>query len=387
VTDPVPSPEPELAEWRRLRQAQSRRRLVFGAGALVLMGLGAWWFVRPPANPPPRTGRAVPVPSHGASPASLQTALVAWSPGYRVSFFGVERFHSFDIGKYDAIARAAVAAGAVGWDDFEIPPPASDEQLAAVHDTHYLASLRDPAVLAAALEVALPTALGGDVLERRVLMPFRRATGGTIAAARHAAGGGLGVNLGGGFHHARPDHGHGFCVYNDVAVAIAVLRDEGFAGPILIVDTDAHQGDGDHAFFAGDPSVYSFSMQQRGIFPFDKVTGDLDVALDAGTDDAAFNATLQGHLDRLIDEVDPALVVHVAGSDVLLDDPLAGLALSPDGLVDRDLRVADAAERAGAGLLHVLAGGYGPSSADAQGASVVALLEGGWRAARDANPR
>ena len=381
MADPLPSrdTEPELDEWRRLRLAQRRRLLLYAATGLVALLAGGWWFVKLPADPPPRAGRAIDVPTHGTTPTSLTTALVAWSPAYRVSFFGVERFHPFDIGKYDSIARAAVSAGVIGRADFEIPAPVGLDLLGAVHDPEYLLSLGDPTVLAPALEVALPSSLSAATLDRRVLLPFRRAAGGTLAAARHAAHGGLGINLGGGFHHARPALGHGFCVYNDVSVAVHLLRDEGFDGPILIVDTDAHQGDGDHAFFADDPSVYSFSMQQRGIFPFDKVAGDLDVALDAGTGDAEFNRILQEHLDRLVDEVRPALIAHVAGSDVLHDDPLASLGLTPEGLVERDLRVAAAAERAGAGLLHLLAGGYGPSSASAQGASVVALLRGQWR--------
>ena len=346
----------------------------------VGMLLAAWWFTKLPADPAPRTGEPLPIPGGGGAEA-LDTALVAWSPAYRVSFFGIERLHPADVFRSDRIARQLLGSDLIERGQFAVPEPATLDQLAAVHDRDYLASLQRADVLSAALEVPVPNVFGARTLERRVLLPFRRATGGTIAVARHAAGGGLGINLGGGYHHARPDLGHGFCIYNDVATAVAVLRGEGFAGHVLIVDTDAHQGDGNHAAFAGDDSVTTFSMHQGDLFPHPKVPGDLDHPLPPGVDDATFVEVLDARLTELVDQVKPALVVHVAGCDVLADDPLTGLALTPDGLVQRDLTVARHAERAGAGLIHLLAGGYGPSAARAQGASVQALLRGQWRQA------
>jgi len=326
--------------------------------ALVALIAG---FVRAPPAPPPQPGRAV------------SGALVAYSPGYRVSFFGLERLHPFDIAKYDRIAKHLRREGLLAWDDFAIPAPPTDAQLAAVHDPDYLASLRDPADLSRALEVAVPSVFSAATIERRVLAAFRRAVGGTALAAQGALDHGLGINLGGGFHHARPGMGHGFCIYNDVAYAIHTLRAGGFRGRVLIVDTDAHQGDGNHAFFADDPDVFSFSMHQGSIFPHPKLRGDRDLELDAGTRDAAFLEALEAALGELLRE--PAdLVFHVAGSDVLGDDPLAGLALTPDGLLQRDLMVTRAVRDRGTPLVHVLAGGYGPSSAQAQGRSVAAIL-------------
>jgi histone deacetylase 11 len=370
--------DPELDDWRR--QKARRRRNVSVAlafvAAVVLVGL--WWFVRLPANPPPRPGERLAVPG-SPDAAVLTEAVVAFSPGYRVSFFGIERMHPADVFRADRIAKHLRREGLVPRDAFLVPAPATIEQLAAVHDRDYLASLERADVLAKALEVPVPAAFGAKTLERRVLLPFRRAAGGTIEVARHAAGGGLGINLGGGYHHARPDLGHGFCIYNDVATAIAVLRGEGFDGQVLVVDTDAHQGDGNHAALAGDPSVFTFSMHQGSLFPHPKVSGDLDHALDAGVGDAGFHAALDERLTALISQVEPALIVHVAGCDVLGDDPLTNFAMTPEGLVERDLIVARHAEAAGAGLVHLLAGGYGPSAARAQGMSVAALLRGAWR--------
>ena len=348
------------------------------ACAAATLLLAAWWFTKAPPNPAPQQGRPLAIPgSEGAE--VLREARVAFSPGYRVSFFGIERLHPADVFRADKIAKQLLRAGLVERADFLVPEPASLEQLAAVHDRAYLDSLTEPEVLAAALEVPVPRAATAGLIERRVLLPFRRASGGTIALARHAADGGLAINLGGGYHHARPDMGHGFCIYNDVAAAVAQLRADGFDGHVLVVDTDAHQGDGNHAAFAGDATVTTFSMHQGDAFPEPKIPGDLDHPLEIGTDDTTFLHALDDRLSDLIAMQRPALVIHVAGCDVLADDPLTSLALTPEALVTRDLLVAHHAERAGAGLLHLLAGGYGPSAATAQGASIQSLLKGAWR--------
>lgn len=328
----------------------------------MLAALGVAWFVKLPERPQPQPGRAV----HGA--------VVAWSPAYRVSLFGIERLHPFDIGKMDRIAQHLLDEGLLQREDFAMPGQVDEATLAAVHDPIYLAGLQDPEKLSRALEVGVPGFIQGPTLDKRVLAPFRYAVQGSILAARGALEHGLGINLGGGFHHAAPDKGHGFCVLNDVAAAIWTLRQEGFQGQVLIVDTDAHQGDGNHLFFQDDPTVTSFSMHQEALFPIPKERGDEDLGLRGGTGDEAFLEELNQALKRQIERSDPQLIVHVAGSDVLNDDPLAGLAMTPDGLVQRDLLVLEAARSRDIPLLHVLAGGYGPSSAKAQAASVSAML-------------
>lgn len=321
------------------------------------------WLFRPPPRPASQPGRVL----EGG-------VLVAYSPAYRVSFFGLERLHPFDIAKYDRIADGLVDAGVLTQTDFAMAEPVGDAALAMVHDPDYLASLHHPGPLSQALEVHLPDLLTTQAIERRVLAPFQAAVGGTLLAARAARDHGMGINLGGGYHHARPALGHGFCIYSDVALAVSTLRTEGLTGPVLIVDTDAHQGDGSHAFFANDPTVFSFSMHQGNIFPSPKLPGDRDLPLPAGTDDQRFLAALDQELQRLIDEVKPVLIIHVAGADVLSDDPLAGLSLTPDGMVARDTMVAKTALTNDISLLHLLAGGYGPSAATAQLRAVKELV-------------
>ena len=304
---------------------------------------------------------------------------VAWSADTRVSFFGIERLHPFDIGKMDAIAAYLVEHELLDWADLGSGAPVSDADLSAVHDPDYLASLHRTPVLSEALEVAVPDVFPQAVMERRVLRPFRVSVAGTLVAARGALAHGLGINLGGGFHHARPALGHGFCIYNDVGYAIHRLREDGFSGRVVIVDTDAHQGDGNHAFFAHDATVASISLHQGSAFPHPKLVGDHDVNLPDGTGDATFLEVLERYLSTVVRDLRPDLLVHVAGADVLADDPLTTLGMTVPGLVQRDLQVQAAARRLDVPLLHVLAGGYGPSAATAQSQSVAAMLNAARR--------
>jgi histone deacetylase 11 len=331
---------------------------------LVALGAASLGLARKPDNPPPRPGLVLP-----------GGAMVAWSPGYRVSFFGVEHLHPFDSFKYDKIAADLQERGLVAAEAFVVPAEIPASTLAAVHDPAYLASLTDNERLSEVIEVPVPGIFGTDAIQARILAPFRRASGGTLAMARAALEHGVGINLGGGYHHAKPEGGHGFCVYNDVAAAVWTLRQEGFAGRVLIVDTDAHQGDGNHAAFADDPSVYTLSLQQEKIFPLPRVPGDRDVELRSGTDDSAYAKRLEKELSKAFEGVEYGLVIHVAGSDVLWDDPLASLGLTVEGLVAKDLAVMRAARSRDIPYLHLLAGGYGPSSAEGQAASVAAILE------------
>ena len=340
-----------------------RRRLLIGLGAVGLMGGGLAKLGAAPGQPAPRAGRPV------------RDVQVVWSPGYRVSFFGVEKLHPFDIGKLDRIANGLVSAGVMSLDDMAVPAPVTTAVLKQLHDPDYVDSLNTATALGRALEIRLPSFIPGALLKPRVLMPFQAACGGTVAAARAALQVGCAVNIGGGFHHARQAFGHGFCLFNDVAAAIRALRADGFTGKIVIFDTDAHQGDGNHDFFAHDPSVFSLSIHESNLFPHPKLAGDHDIGLATGVDDAGFLQAVKRGLE-VADGESPALVIHVAGSDVLADDPLTGLRMTVPGLVRRDLTVANHFRKQGIPFVQVLAGGYGPSSAVAQLAAVQGLVQG-----------
>ena len=227
----------------------------------------------------------------------------------------------------------------------------------------WLEQAHTPAYVEAALGLKLDAAA-----ERRLGLPVtpevvrraRAANGGTILTARLALEHGLACNTAGGSHHAFADHGSGFCVFNDVAVAARVLLAEARIERVLVVDLDVHQGDGTAAICAHDPRIHTFSMHCRTNFPLRKQTSDLDVALDADLEDDAYLALLAEHLPGLLEEVRPDLVFFNAGVDPHVDDRLGRLALTERGLWRRERLVLETCLGAGVPVAGVIGGGYAP---------------------------
>ncbi|GIX49072.1 MAG: hypothetical protein KatS3mg131_3283 [Candidatus Tectimicrobiota bacterium] len=181
---------------------------------------------------------------------------------------------------------------------------------------------------------------------------------GTINASHHALDHGLAVNLAGGSHHAFADHGEGFSVFNDIAVAIRVLQRDRGLERAAVIDCDVHQGNGTAAIFAADPHVFTCSFHAQRNYPFHKATSSLDVALPDGTDDVAYLAALQAHLPRVLAQFRPQLVWYLAGVDPYAGDRLGRLALSLQGLAQRDAYVLTTCRRAGIPVVVTLGGGY-----------------------------
>ncbi|PYP67858.1 MAG: histone deacetylase [Gemmatimonadetes bacterium] len=212
--------------------------------------------------------------------------------------------------------------------------------------------------------------VGGELTiaeQRRLGFPWspaliersRRAVGGTIAAARHALAHGTAMNLAGGTHHAFPDHGEGFCVFNDVAVAIRILQRAGRVRRVAIVDLDVHQGNGTNAIFAGDESVFTFSMHGDRNYPFHKVPGSLDIELPDGTGDDDYLQRLADVLPVVLSRAQADLVVYLAGADPHEGDTLGRLRISFAGLARRDALVIDQCREVGLPIAITIAGGYG----------------------------
>ncbi|MEN8148939.1 MAG: histone deacetylase [Planctomycetota bacterium] len=258
--------------------------------------------------------------------------------------------HVFPTGKYRRLAQRLREAGLAS--GFYAPSPATDEQLTACHDEAYLARLER---MASGVEKWDPSF---EVpVSRQVVDVFRLAAGGTILASKLALEHGLAANLCGGFHHAFPARGEGFCLLNDVPVAAHAMRDHDRIDRAAVVDLDVHQGNGTAVMAQRDPWLYTFSMHQENNYPA-KRRSDFDVGLPDGTGD-------EEYLDRLTDaltvvgrDADPDLVYYLAGADPYAGDRLGGLALSMDGLHERDRIVFDWAEMRGAAVVALLAGGY-----------------------------
>jgi histone deacetylase 11 len=208
----------------------------------------------------------------------------------------------------------------------------------------------------------------------RVLRPMLRAVGGTVQTCRLALEGGLAINLGGGFHHASGARGGGFCVYADVPLALALLHKEGRIRSALVVDTDAHQGDGTADAIRPWGWARMLDFFEERIYPHPKVMEDEPVPLPSFTDGQTYLDALAGHLPAALERWRPDLVVYNAGSDVLATDPLTHLRLTPADLAERDLYVVSEVRARGAPLAMVLSGGYGPVSWEAHARSIEGIL-------------
>jgi acetoin utilization deacetylase AcuC-like enzyme len=266
--------------------------------------------------------------------------------------------HRFPAIKY-TLLRERVEAELVPPCELLVPDAASDEALLRVHHPEYLG------------KVICGTLTGREM--RRIGLPWspelversRRSVGGTIAACRSALADGLAINLSGGTHHAFPDHGAGYCIFNDIAVAIRAMQAEGRARRIVVVDCDVHQGDGTAAIFAGDSSVFTFSIHGAKNFPLHKERSDLDVELPDGTPDADYLDALEIGLERSLALACADLAIYLAGADPFMGDTLGRLALTKEGLAARDRLVFDQCRSAGLPVAVVMGGGYAKDIRDA----------------------
>ncbi|MFL5575780.1 MAG: histone deacetylase [Gemmatimonadaceae bacterium] len=261
--------------------------------------------------------------------------------------------HRFPIAKYALLRDRVLAEGLVAPERLHEPPRAAVADLRLVHTEDYVRRLT-----AGRLSAAEQRRLGFPWSEALVERAFR-AVGGTCEAAEAALARGVAINLAGGTHHAFPDHGEGFCVFNDVAVAIRRLQRRALVRRAAVIDLDVHQGNGTHAVFAGDASVYTFSVHGGKNYPFQKVAGTLDVELPDGADDDAYLAALEASLPRVLAAAAPDLVVYLAGADPHEGDRLGRLRLTFDGLARRDAMVLEACREVGIPVAVTIAGGYG----------------------------
>jgi acetoin utilization deacetylase AcuC-like enzyme len=242
----------------------------------------------------------------------------------------------------------------VAADLFE-PEPIDIQTARLVHTHDYLEKLQTSALSASEeRRLGLPWS---EALWRR----SRLAAGGTLQAARVAIGSGLAANLAGGTHHAFADHGEGFCVLNDVAIALSRLRAEGLIERAAIVDLDVHQGNGTAAIFEGVDAVFTFSMHGERNYPLAKMRSSLDVPLPDGTPDRAYLEALQRHLPFVLEQAQAELVFYLAGVDVAVGDRYGRLSLTDEGIRLRDRFVIESVRNLRLPLVIVLAGGYAPT--------------------------
>lgn len=276
--------------------------------------------------------------------------------------------HVFPTQKYHRVHDRLAAGPHPGLTGSVEPRAASWDQLALAHTRDYLRKVRALALSPAEiLELELP-------LTTPIVEGFRLMTGGTVTAARLALEDGVAAHIGGGFHHAFANHGEGFCLFNDVAVAIQVLRGEGAVGRVAVVDLDVHHGNGTAMIYGEDPAVFTFSMHEQHNYPAFKPRGSLDMGLASGTGDATYLAHLEAALPRVVAHR-PDLVCYLAGADPYEDDQLGRLSLTKAGLRQRDRLVMRALRAAGHPVVIVTAGGYARQLADTVDIHVATIEE------------
>jgi acetoin utilization deacetylase AcuC-like enzyme len=278
---------------------------------------------------------------------------LVYHPGYDLNLGA----HVFPSRKYRLIRGQLIDEGTAGPWDFVEPAPAADEDILRVHDVGWVHRLKTGTLTdAEAIQLEIP-------YSRAMLEGFWLATGGTLLAARNALRDRIGFNVGGGFHHAFPGHGEGFCAIHDVAVAIRALQHEGAIRRAMVVDCDVHHGNGTAAIFAGDNSVLTLSLHQWNNYPSTKPPSTIDVHLRDGVGDDEYLERLRGALDLALG-FEPQLIFYVAGADPYREDQLGGLKLSMDGLKQRDRLVFETALVKSVPVAVTLAGGYARDTAD-----------------------
>ncbi len=278
--------------------------------------------------------------------------------------------HVFPSQKYRLIHQALLDEKLAEPADFLEPEPASDDDVRLVHSADYVRKLLTGTLSPwelARLEVPY---------SKELVEAFWLGAGGSILAARRALKDRFCASIGGGFHHAFPGHGEGFCAINDIAIAIRRLQADGAINTALVVDTDVHQGNGTAAIFAEDESVFTLSIHQENNYPAPKPPSDIDIGLPDFTTDADYLAILEKHLIKAFDHFGPDLLFHVAGADPYREDQLGGLALSIEGLQQRDRLVYEHARRHGAPVAVTLAGGYARHVADTVRIHINTILAG-----------
>ena len=260
--------------------------------------------------------------------------------------------HRFPMGKYVRLRERLLGSGDFVEDDFRVPEAATDTEITRAHCPRYLERVQGGQLDAAEIRAI------GFPWSQRLVERSRRSSGATLAAAREALARGWSANLAGGTHHAHRARGEGFCVFNDAAIAARAMQVEAGLQRIAVIDCDVHQGNGTASIFAGDESVFTFSIHGARNFPFAKETSDLDIELADGTGDDEYLWHLERGLDDTLERSHPQLAIYLAGADPYEDDRLGRLKLTKQGLARRDEQVLGALHSRGIPVAIAMAGGY-----------------------------
>ncbi len=341
-----------------------RRKFLLLSGMVSMVGMG-WIISDDPTLEAAESANHLPA---GMIP-------LTYSPGYNITLFGLEKLHPFDGRKFSKIRHHLLRSGVRTKEHFLAPQAITGEQLLVVHTKSYLESLRESLNVAHILELQSLMYVPSQLIDWRILQPMRLASGGTLLTCRMALKRGIAINIGGGFHHAEKDNGGGFCVYCDVPIAINILRNEGLINKALIIDTDAHQGNGFSNATRNDPGIFVVDLFDETIYPYPKVEETWSVPFPAETKGSTYLHKLAEVLPKAIEQFKPDLIIHNAGSDVLASDPLSTFRLAVEDVNERDIYVVALARKLNIPVAMVLAGGYSNQSAEAHAKSIEGIIK------------
>ncbi|KAK1438297.1 hypothetical protein QVD17_04104 [Tagetes erecta] len=293
-------------------------------------------------------------------------APIIYSTSYDISFLGIEKLHPFDSSKWGRICGFLIENGVLEKTRIVEPLEATKDDLLVVHSKSYLDSLKSSLNVSIITEVPPVALFPNCLVQNKVLYPFRKQVGGTILAAKLAKERGSAINVGGGFHHCSADRGGGFCAYADISLCIHYAFVRLNISRVMIIDLDAHQGNGHEKDFSRDRRVYILDMYNPYIYPLDYEARkyiDQSVEVPSGTATEEYLIKLDEALEVAGNAFDPELVIYNAGTDILDGDPLGRLKISPHGVTIRDEKVFKFARDKNIPLVMLTSGGYMKSSA------------------------
>lgn len=300
---------------------------------------------------------------------------IIYRPEYNIRVPGAARLHDFDVSKNRRVFNELSRNKFFGGEGYIMPGPLAADDLFRTHAKSHLAGLKNPDYLARIFQIPLLSKVPAFLTRHAVLNPLSWQAAGTVCAVQEAVKHGVAVNLGGGFHHARRDFAHGFCPYADITLAVNKIREENKKiNKIMILDLDAHQGDGHERDFMNDPDVFIVDFFTANVFPSDlKAMKRINVAcpLEPCTKDDQYLGSLEQAFRTVSYAFAPDLILYVAGTDILEGDPKGLQAVSAAGVIERDAMVAQYAMERGIPLAVTFGGGYQKSNAPVIARSVI----------------
>lgn len=303
---------------------------------------------------------------------------IFYSPHYNISFWGLEKLHPFDSKKYGRIYNILTEWGSIKAEQVVEPMRPSRELLLTVHSEDYLERLKSPKKLAEITELGIVTLSPWRITHRKVLVPMLYATGGSILSAKAALDRGWAINLGGGYHHAYASDGGGFCIFADISLSIKyLLKSEDRVKKVMIIDLDAHQGNGHERDFMNRKDIFIMDMYNHRIYPNDEAAKkgiDLKVELEMHVKDNDYLYLLEEGLSKAFEAFSPDIIYYIAGTDIMSGDPLGLMSVSPQGIIKRDQMVFQRALKNKVPIVMLLAGGYQQANAPVIAQSIQNLL-------------